>query len=150
MRKRVLVLVVLAAGIALLLGGQAGVAASGTPKVSWSPCFKDLGPFQCGTVQVPLDYDSYFKPDAIAAAARFYTDDTRQIQQTKAGGIYFQKIPEVYGDLGEVLAGRKDGRRNDRERLISMNLGIAMDDMATAPLVLEKARRNRLGTRLPL
>jgi pimeloyl-ACP methyl ester carboxylesterase len=28
-----------------------------TPKVAWSPCHKDVGQFECGTVQVPLDYD---------------------------------------------------------------------------------------------
>jgi ornithine cyclodeaminase/alanine dehydrogenase len=103
-----------------------------------------------GMLGVPLDYDSYFTPAALAAADRFYTDDTRQILQTQAGGVYFQRIPGVYADLGEVLAGRRDGRRAPRERLISMNLGIAMDDMATAPLVLEKAGRKGLGTRLPL
>jgi len=29
------------------------------PKISWSPCYKKFGlPFECGTVQVPLDYDN--------------------------------------------------------------------------------------------
>ena len=102
-----------------------------------------------GMLGVPLDYDSYFTPGAMRAAARFYTDDTRQILGTRAGGVYFQQIPEIYGDLGEVLAGLKEGRRSPRERLICMNLGIAMDDMATAPLVLERARAKGLGTRLP-
>jgi pimeloyl-ACP methyl ester carboxylesterase len=33
-------------------------AAPNTPKVSWSPCYRDLGlSFECGTVQVPLDHD---------------------------------------------------------------------------------------------
>jgi len=31
-----------------------------------------------------------------------------------------------------------------------MNLGLALEDMATAPLVLERARARGLGTRLPL
>lgn len=36
----------------------AGAAAVLKPKISWSPCYKELGlPFECGTVQVPLDYD---------------------------------------------------------------------------------------------
>jgi pimeloyl-ACP methyl ester carboxylesterase len=36
----------------------AAVAAAGPkPKISWSPCYKEFGPFECGTVQVPLDYD---------------------------------------------------------------------------------------------
>lgn len=33
-------------------------AAPATPKVSWSPCYRELGlPFECGTVQVPLDHN---------------------------------------------------------------------------------------------
>jgi pimeloyl-ACP methyl ester carboxylesterase len=31
-------------------------AAPPTPKISWSPCYQELGPFECGTVHVPLDY----------------------------------------------------------------------------------------------
>ena len=103
-----------------------------------------------GMLGVPLDYDSYFTPGSLRAADRFYTDDTRQLRETRAGGVYFQQIPEIYADLGEVLAGRKEGRRSPRERLICMNRGIAMDDMATAPLVLDRARALGLGTRLPL
>ena len=33
-------------------------AAPRQPRVSWSPCYKEFGlPFECGTVQVPLDHD---------------------------------------------------------------------------------------------
>jgi len=103
-----------------------------------------------GALGVPLDYDSYFKPEALAAADRFYTDDTGQLLHTRAGGIYFQQVPEVYADLGQVAAGLKDGRRAPGERLLCMTLGIALEDMATAPLVLERAVARGLGTRLPL
>ena len=38
--------------------GQGVEAAPAVPHVAWSPCYRELGPdFQCGTVQVPLDYD---------------------------------------------------------------------------------------------
>jgi ornithine cyclodeaminase/alanine dehydrogenase len=103
-----------------------------------------------GMLGVPLDYDSYWKPAALRRADRFYTDDSRQLLHTRAGGVYFQDIPEVYADLGEVLAGLKDRRREPRERLVCTNLGIALEDMAVAPLVLERARQRGLGTRLPL
>ena len=103
-----------------------------------------------GCLALPLDYDSYFTPEAMAAADRFYTDDTAQLRHTRDGGVYFQRIPEVFADLGEVVAGLKDGRRRERERLFCMSLGIALDDMATAPLVLERAMAKGLGTRLPL
>jgi ornithine cyclodeaminase/alanine dehydrogenase-like protein (mu-crystallin family) len=106
--------------------------------------------FAEGALGVPLDYDSYWMAEALRRADRFYTDDTAQLLHTRAGGVYFQTVPEIYADLGELLAGRKEGRRNERERLICMNLGIALEDMATAPLVLERARARGLGTRLPL
>jgi ornithine cyclodeaminase/alanine dehydrogenase len=106
--------------------------------------------FSEGALGVPLDYDSYWTPAAMHAADRFYTDDREQLLHTREGGDYFQKIPEVYADLGEVIAGKKEGRRNARERLLCMNLGLALEDMATAPLVLEQALKSGLGTRLPL
>jgi len=110
----------------------------------------EAGWFSRGALGVPLDYDSYWSPAAMAAADRFYTDDAGQLRQTKAGGVYFRAIPDLYADLGEVVAGIKDGRRAADERLICMNLGIALEDMATAPLVLERARAMGLGTQLPL
>jgi pimeloyl-ACP methyl ester carboxylesterase len=42
---------------AAAIGLTAGKAAAAPSKVPWSNCYQDLGPFQCGTVQVPLDYD---------------------------------------------------------------------------------------------
>lgn len=53
-----LVGVVAFAGISLSERGTGVHAAPGVPKVAWSPCYKDFGlPFECGTVQVPLDHD---------------------------------------------------------------------------------------------
>ena len=103
-----------------------------------------------GALAVPLDYDSYWKTAAMRRADRFYTDDTAQLRHTRDGGVYFKDIPAIFADLGEVLAGLKEGRRHDRERLMCMNLGLALEDMATAPLVLERATALGLGRRLPL
>ncbi len=106
--------------------------------------------FEAGALGVPLDYDSYWTPQALRAADRVYTDDTGQFEHARAEGVYFQKVPALYADLGEVAAGTKDGRRTPRERLVCMTMGIALDDMATAPLVLERALARGLGTKLPL
>jgi len=38
-------------------------------------------------------------------------------------------------ELGDLVSGRKAGRESDLERTIACNLGLALDDMATAPLV---------------
>jgi pimeloyl-ACP methyl ester carboxylesterase len=52
-RRLVTVLVALAA--ATLIAAPTGSAAP--QKIAWSKCFAQFGPFQCGTAQVPLDYD---------------------------------------------------------------------------------------------
>jgi pimeloyl-ACP methyl ester carboxylesterase len=46
----------LAASSVVWTGGGAG-AAPPPVGVRWSPCHRDFGPFECATVQVPLDYD---------------------------------------------------------------------------------------------
>jgi pimeloyl-ACP methyl ester carboxylesterase len=76
MGKRWLVVTVVSAvTLTLLIGGQQGVAAPGMPKISWSPCNKQLGPFECGTVQVPLDYDSSAGGTISIALARLPASD---------------------------------------------------------------------------
>jgi pimeloyl-ACP methyl ester carboxylesterase len=59
------VLVVRVALVALLVGGTLGLASpspagAAPPQVSvaWSPCHRNVGPYECGTVQVPIDYDA--------------------------------------------------------------------------------------------
>ncbi len=47
-----LVLVCVGSGFA----AQEGTAAPPAQGVAWSKCFASIGPFECGTVQVPLDY----------------------------------------------------------------------------------------------
>src|SRR3954464_13698785 len=38
------------------LAAQGARAASPTQKIPWSKCYAAIGPFECGTLQVPLDY----------------------------------------------------------------------------------------------
>jgi pimeloyl-ACP methyl ester carboxylesterase len=56
MRRARSILVLLAAML-VWAGLAAGEGAAAPSKVAWSKCFNKLGAFQCGTVQVPLDYD---------------------------------------------------------------------------------------------
>ncbi len=104
----------------------------------------DEGGFAC-----PLDFDSYWQPAAMHEADKFCTDDLPQLRHAQEVG-YFLDIPPVYADLGEVVAGRKPGRERAEERIISANLGIALEDMAVASLVYRRAVEMKAGTWLPL
>ena len=83
--------------------------------------------------------------------AKFITDDMDQLLSTKEHGVYFGGIPKkIYADLGQLCAGLKKGRESETERIISVNMGIAVDDMVTAKAVYQKALAKKIGVRLPL
>ena len=96
-----------------------------------------------------VDFDSYWSGEALAEVDRFTTDDIPQLEHYRTLG-YFQAIPPVYGELGELVAGKKAGRQDARERTVACNLGLAIDDLATAPLVYKRAVDKGLGTWLSM
>jgi ornithine cyclodeaminase/alanine dehydrogenase len=107
------------------------------------------GWFSEGAFASLVDFDSYWSSEALGEVDKFTTDDLPQLEHYKTLG-YFQNIPPVYADLGELATGRKPGRQTDQERNIACNLGLAIDDLATAPLVYRRAIDRGLGTWLPL
>ena len=102
------------------------------------------GGFAC-----PLDFDSYWKSEAMKAVDKFCTADIGQLEYYKTVG-YFSGIPQVHADLGELVTGKKKGRTSSDERTMSMNLGVAIEDMATAISIYEKAKKKGIGTWLDL
>lgn len=96
-----------------------------------------------------VDFDSYWHPAAMHEADKFCTDDVPQLRHYQQTG-YFQDIPPVHADLGQLVTGQKPGRETSTERTMTANLGLAMDDMATAPLIYQRAVEQGIGTWLPL
>lgn len=96
-----------------------------------------------------VDFDSYWHPDALLEADKFCTDDVPQLRHYQEVG-YFQEIPPVHAGLGELATGKKPGRETPAERTMTANLGLALDDMAVAPLVYRRAKEKGMGTWLPL
>jgi len=95
-----------------------------------------------------VDFDSYWSGEALAEADKFTTDDIPQLEHYQNLG-YFQTIPPVYAELGQLVTGAKPGRRSEQERTIACNLGLAIDDLAVAPLVYRRALEKQLGIPLP-
>jgi len=123
--------------------------------VTSSPILKHPNPtiekdwLKPGAFGSAVDFDSYWSGAALAQMDRISTDDHAQFQYYKSVG-YFQQTPDPYADLGEIAAGLKPGRQNDKERALAMNLGLAMDDMAVAPEIYRRAREKGIGTWLSL
>ncbi len=96
-----------------------------------------------------VDFDSYWKGEALAQIDKFATDDLAQMDYYRSIG-YFKETPQPYADLGEIVAGLKPGRQSATERTMAMNLGLALDDMAVAPTIFQRAKESGIGVLLPL
>ena len=96
-----------------------------------------------------VDYDSYWQPAAMRETDIFCTDDTNQFRAVQQTG-YFKGIPDLQADLGELVTGQKPGRQTPAQRTMTANLGLALDDMAVAPLIYQKAKDKGIGTWLDL
>lgn len=105
--------------------------------------------FKDGGLACPVDFDSYWQPDAIRSMDKFCTDDRSQLEYYKAQN-YFANLPEVYAELSEIISGAKSGRESPYERIMVMNLGLAIEDIATAIHLYQKAKKANIGTKLPL
>jgi len=114
------------------------------PNATIEKSWVNVGVFAC-----PVDFDSYWKPEAMLKMDKFYVDDTYQVEYYRSTG-FFQNIPDIYAELGEVVAGRKPGRESADERIMSMNLGVAIEDMAVAVKIYKEAKRKGRGKALPL
>ncbi len=96
-----------------------------------------------------VDYDSYWQPAAMHEVDKFCTDDRTQFESARQSGS-FPDIPQVHADLGELATGQKPGRETPTERTMTANLGLALNDMAVAPLIFRKAKEKGIGTWLDL
>ena len=114
------------------------------PKPSIPPDWLAPGSFAC-----PLDFDSYWTGQSLQQIDKLATDDLGQLEYYRKVG-YFSTTPEPYADLGEIVTGRRPGREKSTERTMSLNLGLAVEDVAAATAIYERARAEGVGTRLPL
>lgn len=102
-----------------------------------------------GHTAVAIDYDCYFKPAALHAASRLLTDDFSQIEHIKEYG-YFVGCPQPEAELGDVVAGLKPSRVNESDKIVVMNMGVAVEDVATAKEIYLIAKEQKLGVTLEL
>ena len=102
-----------------------------------------------GAFACPVDFDSYWTGAALRQADKLATDDVGQLGYYREAG-YFGDTPAPYADLGQIVAGLEPGREHENERTIAINLGLALEDMATAMPVVARAVEHGLGMRLPM
>lgn len=94
---------------------------------------------------LPVDYGDAMSAVAVREAAIFSVDDLGQYSSV-AGLNHFFDFPEPDTDLASVVTGVAEVPA--RGRRMFLNMGIAMDDIALASLVLERATERGIGERI--
>jgi len=86
--------------------------------------------------------------------ARIVVDDWRQayhsgeINVPVSRGMISGK--DIHATLGEIVAGKKNGRTNRKEITIFDSTGLAIQDMAVADLIYRKALAAHAGRRIDI
>lgn len=109
------------------------------------PSWIRKGAFCC-----PLDLDSYFKPEVFSRSDVLCTDDLGQLAHFRQEGYFAQVTRNDILDIADVIGGKASGRTAEDQIITSINIGIALEDMAVAPLIYVKARDTHTGTWLEL
>lgn len=105
---------------------------------------------EAGAFAAAIEATRAWEPDSFLRADKYVTDDWEQTRYYASHGAYKAGLPEKYTEVGEIIVGKKPGRENPRERILAVNKGLAIEDMAVAKSVYEAALERGIGTRLPL
>jgi ornithine cyclodeaminase/alanine dehydrogenase-like protein (mu-crystallin family) len=123
-----------------------------TPSRRW---FLDRDMVRPGAFVAAVGADSEDKQEiapALMAAAKVVADVRAQcaeigdLHHAIAAGA--MKIDDVHAELADVLAGRRPGRENETEITLFDSTGTALQDVAAAALVHERALAEGAGTRI--
>jgi len=83
--------------------------------------------------------------ESIVKEAIVVVDDLEQASGSGEINVPIEKgaysIDEVYGTLAELVAGKKEGRTNNADITVFDSTGIAVEDIAVAKLLFEKAQQ---------
>jgi ornithine cyclodeaminase/alanine dehydrogenase-like protein (mu-crystallin family) len=82
--------------------------------------------------------------DLVEKAALFV--DRRESTINESGDYLAAKNAAIRGEIGDLLAGKIDGRKSEREITLFKSLGLAVEDLAASAFLFEKARRLGRGT----
>ncbi|MEM2312510.1 MAG: alanine dehydrogenase [Candidatus Nezhaarchaeales archaeon] len=91
---------------------------------------------------------------AILKRAKIVVDDWEQASHSGEINVPLSKglltKQDVYGEIGQVVAGLKPGRTSNEEITVFCSTGLAVQDAVTAKLVYDKAKSRNLGVWMQL
>lgn len=95
--------------------------------------------FEPGCLGFGLEASRAWYGDAILGADKFITDSWDQTVYYTKQGAFPDGLPKLHAELGEVVSGSKPGRENSGERILAINIGLALEDVIVANRIYEIA-----------
>ncbi len=102
-----------------------------------------------GVTLIPVDLDCMYTAEAMALCDKYFTDDITLYEYFRKAG-FFSTVPERPQELCGVIAGLTPGRETDTQRIITLNNGLALDDVSVAQQIFKRALSMGKGILLPL
>lgn len=106
--------------------------------------------FGQGCLGFGLEASRAWYGDAILNADKFITDSWEQTVHFREQGAFPDGLPELYAELGSIVCGDKPGRENEEERILAINIGLALEDVIVANRIYEIAKERDDYQRLVL
>ncbi|HPI98497.1 MAG TPA: ornithine cyclodeaminase [Synergistales bacterium] len=97
-----------------------------------------------------------YEYDVVRKASKILADNWEAVihrkNQTAARMLMEGELQEkeLYGELGEVINGKRPGRENDREIIFFSPIGMGIEDVIVAREIYDRAESQTVGTRLIL
>jgi len=98
-----------------------------------------------GALVITIDYDSYVTDECIDAMDIVLTDDYDQLDDARVNEGKFLGVNKIDADNAQMIANGVAIRQNEKQRILAFNLGIALEDLATASEVLRVANDQEIG-----
>lgn len=127
-----------------------------TATTSRTPVFSDadlepgvhinaIGSYQPDVQEIPAE--TVRRATVVADSREAALAETGDLIQPIARGLI--SPGHIRAELGEIVLGRRPGRRSDEEITLFESVGIAVQDAVAARIALEEAKRLGLGRRVP-
>ena len=101
-----------------------------------------------GALLTPLEVDTALDASLVYAPDLLVVDDIEQTLAFRKMGCFAEGQPTIHAELGEIVAGRKTGRKDESEVIVSMNVGLSIEDIAVGRYIYRRANEQEVGQRL--
>ena len=127
---------------------NSNIIVTGTQKLE-KPIVKNEW-FEKGCLGFGLENSRAWYGDAILGADKFITDDWDQTVSFSKIGAFPDGLPALYAELGKIVTGQLPGRTSEEERILAINIGLALEDMVVADRLYKMALELKMGQTLQL